>query len=83
MASRRELHELVGRAIMDSEFMSRAKDDPIGAALSIGIQFTDAQAAWLSSNPPQWEAFVSRVGSSFGSGTASGKDCTICIVDGH
>ena len=47
MATEKELHELVGRAVVDAEFRARMVADPEQAAKEMGYELTAEQVAAL------------------------------------
>jgi hypothetical protein len=83
MATRRELLEVVGNAVVDGGFFKRFKDDPIAAVKSLGIELTQSQADFVKSNPQQLTEFIKRVQKDFQPAGPRPEDCGVCIVDGH
>jgi hypothetical protein len=49
MATEKEMHELVGRAVMDATFRQQLLTDPAGAATAAGYELTAEQLAALQS----------------------------------
>ena len=49
MATEKEMHELVGRAVIDAEFRTKIKQDPIAAAQELGFSLTPEQLEALQS----------------------------------
>ncbi len=47
MATQKELHELIGRAMLDDEFRAQLAADPAKAAAETGCELTEDQAAAL------------------------------------
>ena len=47
MATDKELHELIGKAVVDEDFRRRMMADPEGAAKEAGIELTPEQAEAL------------------------------------
>lgn len=80
MASREELYQIVGRAVVDPAFQQQVLNDPEAAASSAGVQLTPDQKNWISSNPTQWQNFLKLLAKPGGVGVL---DCHTCIVDGH
>jgi len=48
MATEKEMHELVGRAVLDVEFRKRLMEDPEQAAKEMGFTLTAQQLAALN-----------------------------------
>ena len=44
MATRKQMHELIGRAVMDSAFRFQLVTNPVQAGAIAGCQLTEAQA---------------------------------------
>lgn len=82
MASKRELYELVGKCAINPTFMAQMTSDPATTALSMGIDLSPEQLAWLKTSPSQLSNFVKIVTPSSGN-VANTNDCGTCIVDGH
>jgi hypothetical protein len=47
MATEKEMHELVGRAVLDVEYRKRLMEDPQKAAQEMGFALTEEQLAAL------------------------------------
>jgi hypothetical protein len=47
MATEKEMYELVGRAVTDTDFRALLAEDPAKAAAGLGIELTEEQAAGL------------------------------------
>lgn len=82
MATKHELHQLVGRLLTDAKLHAHAKADPVAAAKSTGIQLTPEQEKWLASKPAQFQKMMTVANSAYSPGPG-GEDCGTCIVDGH
>lgn len=82
VASKQELHQLVGRLMTDAKLHAQAKNDPVAAAKSAGIHLTPEQEKWLASKPAQFDKMMT-VASSAYSQDPGGENCGTCIVDGH
>lgn len=50
MATEKEMHELLGRAMVDADFRSALTADPAGAAAGLGITLTEEQLAGLQAS---------------------------------
>lgn len=50
MATEKEMHELLGRAMVDADFRSALAADPAGAAAGLGITLTEEQLAGLQAS---------------------------------
>jgi len=80
MATKEQLHQLVGRLMSDPKLYKRAQTDPVAAAKETGIPLTADQEKWLASKPEQFHKMMSVAGKAF---SPDGEDCQTCIVDGH
>ena len=58
MATEQELHQLVGRAVVDKAFRARLAADPVAAAAEAGVTLTAEEAAGLRSEDGQGVAQV-------------------------
>ena len=50
MATEKEMHELLGRAMTDAEFRAALAEDPVKAATGLGISLTEEQVAGLKAS---------------------------------
>jgi len=82
MASKQELHQLVGRLVSDAKLYSKAQNDPVGAAKETGIPLTPDQEEWLASKPDQFHKMMKVASQAYAAGP-DGENCGTCFVDGH